>query len=79
MQGNPMLGVRLDPEIQARLTALAKATGRTKAYYVRQAILEHLDDLEDIYLAERRLEDIRAGRTVPVPLEEIMKDHGLDD
>ena len=79
MQGNPMLGVRLDPEIQARLTALAKATGRTKAFYVRQAILEHLDDLEDIYLAERRLEDIRAGRSVPVPLEEVLKDHGLDD
>ena len=79
MQGNPMLGVRLDPEIQARLTALAKATGRTKAYYVRQAILEHLDDLEDVYLAERRLEDIRAGRTLAVPLAEVMKDHGLDD
>ena len=82
MHGNPMLGVRLDAEILARLTALAKATGRTKAFYVRQAIqehLEHLDDLEDIYLAERRLEDIRAGRSVPVPLEEVLKDHGLDD
>ena len=79
MHGNPMLGVRLDAEILARLTALAKATGRTKAFYVRQAIQEHLDDLEDIYLAERRLEDIRAGRSVPVPLEEVLKDHGLDD
>jgi len=39
MRGKPMLGVRLDPDIQARLAALAKATGRTKAYYVREAIL----------------------------------------
>ena len=79
MRGNPIVGVRLEPEIQARLTALANATGRTKAYYMRQAILEHLDDLEDIYLAERRLEDIRAGRTAPVSLEEVMSEYGLED
>ena len=79
MPANPMLGVRLEPAIQARLTALAAATGRTKAFYVREAILKHLDDLEDIYLAEQRLEDIRAGRGDTVSLEEVMKRHGLAD
>lgn len=78
MAANPMLAVRLGPEIQARLTALATATGRTKAFYVREAILEHLDDLEDIYLAEKRLEDLRAGRSHSVPLEEVMKRYGLE-
>ncbi len=72
-----MLGVRLAPEIQARLTALAQATGRSKAFYVREAILEHLDDLEDIYLAEKEVEDIRAGRSQTVPIEEVMKRYGL--
>ena len=42
-----MLAIRLPPEIEARLAALAEATGRTKTFYARQAILEHLDDLED--------------------------------
>ncbi len=51
-----MLAIRLDPEIEQRLDALAKRTGRTKTFYAREAILEHLDDLEDIYLATRRLE-----------------------
>lgn len=57
-----MIAVRLPEEIEQRLDALAKATGRTKSYYVREAILEYLDDLEDLYLAEQRLLDIRRGQ-----------------
>lgn len=51
-----MLAIRLDPDIESRLERLAKKTGRTKTFYAREAILEHLEDLEDIYLASRRLE-----------------------
>ena len=45
-----MPAIRLDPEIEARLERLARKTGRTKTYYAREAILEHLEDLEDYYL-----------------------------
>jgi RHH-type rel operon transcriptional repressor/antitoxin RelB len=74
-----MLAIRLPAEIEERLDALAKATGRTKTFYAREAILEYLDDIEDIYLAEKRLEDIRAGRTKTVPIEKIMKHYGMED
>jgi RHH-type transcriptional regulator, rel operon repressor / antitoxin RelB len=37
-------------------------TGRTKSYYARQAIVEKIEDLDDIYLAEQTLECIRAGQ-----------------
>lgn len=73
-----MLAIRLPAEVEARLGALAKATGRTKTFYVREAILEHLDDLEDLYLAEQRLIDIRAGKTQTVPLKDVMKRYGMD-
>jgi len=73
-----MLAIRLPAEVEKRLEALAKATGRTKTFYAREAILEHLDDLEDLYLAEQRLIDIRAGKTQTVPLEEVMKRYGLE-
>jgi RHH-type rel operon transcriptional repressor/antitoxin RelB len=74
-----MLAIRLPAEIEARLEALAKATGRTKTFYAREAILEHLDDLEDLYLAEQRLIDIRAGRSRAHTLEEVERDLGLAD
>lgn len=54
-----MIGVQLPEEIEKRLDA--KATERTKTCYVREAILEHLDDLEDAYLAEATLERVRRG------------------
>ncbi len=73
-----MLAIRLPAEIEDRLEALAKATGRTKTFYAREAILEHIEDLEDIYLAEKRLEDVRTGRTKTVPLEKVMKRHGME-
>lgn len=72
-----MLALRLPPEIENRLDKLAKLTGRSKSYYAREAILQHLDDLEDIYLAEERLADLRAGRSETVPLREMMKRHGV--
>lgn len=74
-----MLAIRLPAEVETRLEALAKATGRTKTYYVREAILEHLDDLEDLYLAEQRLIDIRAGRSRAYTLDEVERDLGLAD
>ena len=73
-----MLAIRLPGEIENRLEALAQATGRTKTFYAREAILNHLDDLEDLYLAEARMIDIRAGRTKTVPLEEVMKRYGME-
>ncbi|MFA5700617.1 MAG: DUF6290 family protein [Desulfuromonas sp.] len=74
-----MLAIRLPAEIEERLAALAKATGRTKSFYAREAILEHLDNLEDLYLAEQRLLDIRSGKTQTVPLEKIMRTYDLEN
>jgi RHH-type rel operon transcriptional repressor/antitoxin RelB len=64
-----MLAIRLPAEIEDRLAALAEATGRTKSFYVREAIIEHLADLEDVYLAEQRSADLCAGSTKVIPLE----------
>lgn len=74
-----MLAIRLPADIEARLEALAKATGRTKTYYAREAILEHLDDLEDIYLAEHTLEQVRRGEMTTHRLDDVESDLGLAD
>jgi RHH-type rel operon transcriptional repressor/antitoxin RelB len=74
-----MLAIRLPDSIEKRLARLAKRTGRTKTFYAREAILAHLDDLEDIYQAERNLGRIRSGKDQPTPLNEAMKRHGMKD
>jgi RHH-type rel operon transcriptional repressor/antitoxin RelB len=77
-QGETMLAIRLPETIEKRLDRLAKRTGRTKTYYAREAILQHLDDLEDIYFAEKELLAVRSGRSKPVPLQKIMRRHGME-
>ena len=57
-----MLALRLPPAIEKRLDRLAKKTGRTKSFYAREAILRHVEDLEDFHLAQRRLR--RGGKRV---------------
>jgi RHH-type rel operon transcriptional repressor/antitoxin RelB len=68
-----MLAIRLDPEIENRLSILAERTGRTKTFYAREAILEHLEDLEDIYMAKKALAG--GGRTYS--LQEIKDELGV--
>ena len=59
-----MLALRLPPEIEKRLDALAKKTGRTKSFYAREAILRQIEDIEDDYIGRRRL--ARGGPRVPL-------------
>lgn len=51
-----MITVRMTPELRARLDELAAATGRSRSYYVRQAIEEFLDDRADYLIALSVLE-----------------------
>ena len=74
-----MLAIRLLEDLEKRLEALAQATNRTKTFYVRESIHEHLDDLEDLYLSEQRLIDIQAGKMRTVPLADVMKRYGMED
>lgn len=74
-----MLAIRLPAEVETRLSVLAKATGRTKTFYARKAILEYLDDLEDLYLSEQRLIANREGKSRTYTLEELEHELDLED
>ena len=76
--GPAVLAIRLPDSIEKRLAKLAKRTGRTKTFYAREAILRYLEDLEDVYDAERILERIRSGKEKTIPLEDIMKRNGME-
>jgi RHH-type rel operon transcriptional repressor/antitoxin RelB len=72
-----MFTVRLPKSVEKRLEKLARRTGRTKNFYAREAILQHLEDFEDLYLAERALERIRNGKDNSIPLEDLMIRFGM--
>lgn len=70
-----MTAVRLDAETEERLNKLAKATGRTKSYYLREALAQHLEDIEDYYLAMKVIESPERTYTA----EEAKHELGLSD
>ncbi len=73
-----MLAIRLPAKIEERLERLAKHTGRTTAYCAKQAIIQHLEDLEDVEIADKRLDKLRTGKTRTVPLSRLVRKYGVD-
>jgi RHH-type transcriptional regulator, rel operon repressor / antitoxin RelB len=74
-----MLAVRLPPDLEKRLDALAKKTGRPKSYYMREALERQLEDIEDTYLAEAAYRDFLKSGEATATLADVKKDLGLGD
>lgn len=74
-----MLTIELPAELEARLEALASEHGQSAGALVRTAVLQLLDDLEDIAAAEAAIAGIESGHDRPVPLEEVARELGLED
>lgn len=70
--------IRLETELESRIDALAKRTGRTKAYCLRQLIENGIDDLED-YTAVEVSERIKRSEESTIPLAEVIRKLGLED
>ena len=73
------MSLRLPADLEDRLTSLSSLTGRSKTFYAKQAIAEHIDDLEDAHLSAEILARVRAGTEHTVPLSKLLADYGLED
>ncbi|MFZ0929387.1 MAG: DUF6290 family protein [Syntrophobacteraceae bacterium] len=71
--------VRLPEQLTARLATLARATKRTKSYFIREALERSIEDLEDAYLAETAYEEFLKSGEDSIPLEEVERKFGLAD
>lgn len=71
------MSLRLPFEIENRLAALSALTGRSKTFYATEAIVEHIDDLEDAHLSAEVLTRVRAGTEARIPLSDLLAEYGL--
>lgn len=72
-----MLSIRLPAEVELRISNLAERTGRTKTSFVREAVLEYLNDLEDLYEAEQRMIEVKTGKSRVYTAQEVEEQLGL--
>jgi len=69
-----MLAIRLEKEIEKDLDLLAKSRGRNRSAVVREAILQYLEDNEDLDLAKQAQSQMLGQK----PLKQLRKELGLD-
>ena len=69
-----MLAIRLDKEIEQELEILAKVRGSNRSAVVREAILQYLEDNEDLALAKQAKFQTKTIK----PLKQLRKELGLD-
>ena len=71
-----MLSIRLNPEIEKQLKLVAKLEGVTVSEYVRRLIVEKMEDMYDLKIAEEAYEEYEKD-PVTYSLEEVKKELGL--
>jgi RHH-type rel operon transcriptional repressor/antitoxin RelB len=69
-----MLAIRLDKELEKELDRLAKTRGSNRSAVVREAIIQYLEDNEDIQLAKDSLSKMSSTKS----LGQLRKELGLD-
>ena len=74
-----MFALELSPELEARLEELAALTARSKSDIVQEALIEHIDDIEDLAVARQRLVESRARGEKFIPLEQLIERYGMEN
>ena len=71
--------VRMSDKTAEKLDMLSRLTGRSKSYYLREAIESSIDQLLYEYTLLNEVEEIRAGKAETYSLEEVKAELGLED
>ena len=69
-----MLAIRLDEELEKEIDLLAKTRGSNRSAVVREAIIQYLEDNEDIRLAKESMSQMSSTKS----LKQLRKELGLD-
>lgn len=71
--------IRLSPQLDERLSNLTKQTGRSKSFYLTQAVESYLENMEDLLIANAVLERVKMGKERTYSLDEVYNDIKLEN
>ena len=77
MANSAVINFRSNPQSKIRVERLAKLTKRPASFYYNYLLDEYLDDLEDIFLAEEVIKNVRSGKERTYSLAEVESELGL--
>lgn len=71
------VNVRLEEGLLSELDGYAKELERSRTYLIEKAVSAYFDTLDEM-IADKRIDDIKSGKTTPIPLEEVFKKAGIN-
>ncbi len=71
------ISLRIDEEILQELDNYAKELERSRTYLIEKAITAYFDTLDEL-VADKRIDDVKKGKSEVIPLKEVLKEAGID-
>ena len=57
MAANTVITIRMDNALKAQVDTVAKELGRSRAWVINKALVDYIEDVEDIEIARQRMAD----------------------
>ena len=73
------ISVRLSKDVEGKLDKLSSLTHRSKSFYIREAIGQYLEDLEEGYIALERLADPKRKLFTTEEVLEALEDDSMTE
>ena len=71
------INIRMDEDLLHELDNYAKELERSRTYLIEKAVSAYFDTLDEM-ISDKRIDDLKSGRSIAVPLEEVFKKAGID-
>ncbi|MGJ0316382.1 ribbon-helix-helix domain-containing protein [Aliarcobacter cryaerophilus] len=71
------INIRIDEALLKELDNYANELDRTRTYLIEKAISSYFDTLDEM-ISDKRIDDIKNGKSELITLEELAKNLGLD-
>lgn len=71
------VNIRLEKDILQTLDEYAKELDKTRTSLIEKAIESYFDKLDEM-VADKRIDNLKTGRSTLIPLEEVFKKAGID-
>jgi len=71
------INIRLEKDIIQSLDEYAKELDKTRTRLIEESINSYFDKLDEM-IADKRIDNLKSGKTTVVSLEEVFKKAGID-
>lgn len=71
------INIRLEEGLLGELDVYAKELERSRTYLIEKAVSAYFDTLDEM-VSDKRIDDVKIGKSIPISLEEVFKKAGLN-